>query len=217
MSDVLWIIAPTSLIAGLLWWYRRPLIIQFMECALYTAAMRWVVPRIRFRWSCPVMPREKWVEGYNLVEPGDILMSTTHRKLTSICIPGKMKHAAWFVGREGIGDVVEAVAEGVRCVGFSEFCQADHVMILRPDWDDPGYTQRVVACVLSFIGTPYDRLFTLGLRALYCFETIFLADFDKRLGISTEDLMGLGRQYVSSAGILNSNVRVVWDSDEAVA
>lgn len=194
------------------WRCRRGLLIRAMESSLYALGMRWVVPWVRLPWRHACLPDWKIRSASKLVKAGDILMSTTRWKLTSFFIPGKMKHAAWYV-KSGRGDVVEAVAAGFRPVSFSEFCKADHVMILRPDWDDPDYTQKVVERSLSFIGIPYDTLFRLGLRALYCFESIFLADFEKRLGISTEDLMGLGRQYVSSAGILNAKVTVIWDSD----
>lgn len=152
------------------------------------------------------------MRGAGHLESGDIILTTSHWQLTSMCIPGKLTHAALCIGiyRDRIA---EMVAAGYQEVSFVDVCKASRVVIVQPDWDDD-YKAKVIETAKSFEGTPYDAKFEFGVASLYCSELIYQADTERRLQADTADLLGLGRPYVSPMGLFNApNVTVVWDSD----
>lgn len=210
-----WVIHPTILLLSMLWKKRHLFLMKFMECGLYTWGMRWVVPRIRFTWRHAKLPGWKYWRGRSVLRSGDIILTYSRWQLTSMCIPGKLTHAALCVGDDVGKDVAEMVCTGYRVVDFWDVCRASRVVILRcKDWaKDPEYTQEVIKQCKSFEGTPYDPRFGFGLKSLYCSELLWHSDFEKRVYVDTSDLMGLGRPHVSPQDYYEAkNVEIVWDS-----
>ena len=102
---------------------------------------------------------------------------------------------------------------------FFDICrESTRVLILRCDDWDGFYTKRVIAHCKSLSAAKYDVKFELGIRALYCSELIVASDPEKRLDVSYQDILGLGRPYISPMGILNAkNVKIVWESKKEIA
>jgi hypothetical protein len=189
-----------------------------MGTRLYAWGMS-VIPYVRFTTYYGSVRGWKYRQGHELLLPGDIILTKDNWKLSTFIIPGELPHAALCV-RKSPQEEFE-IAE-MTCIGFkkSEFydlChEADRVVILRCiDWDTE-YVEQVVDTCLAFEGTNYDNSFELGVKALYCSELIVASDPEKRLDVSYDDLIGLGRPYISPTGILHGqNVKLVWDSDNA--
>lgn len=206
---------------SVLWKRRHFFLMKFMECGLYTWGMRWIVPRIRFTWHHAQLPSWKYLQGIKLLKEGDIILTYSRGQFTSMCIPGKLTHAALCVdSTHARFEIAEMVCSGYRKNSFKGVCRASRVVILRcKDWaKDPEYTQQVIEQCKSFEGTPYDPRFGFGLKSLYCSELLWHSDFEKRVHVDTSDLMGLGRPHVSPQDYYDApNMRVVWDSDNALA
>ena len=196
---------------------------------VYRWLARWVVPRVRFSTYYPRLTGRQYHRGYQVVQPGDILLSRDDWKLSTWIIPGVFPHvglcvghrykAAWGVARAAsgvIGEVVEAVAAGVQLVDFYDFCrESDRVVILRcRDWDEGYVLSQVLPRALGAVGRPYDNEFAFGPKALYCSEVPLHCDPEGRAKVKTRDLIGLGRRYVVAEDWLKArNVEVVWDSE----
>lgn len=189
-----------------------------METRIYAWVMD-KIPFIRFSTYYSSLHGKTYREGYDMLRPGDILLTKDKWKLTSFLIPGEFPHAALCVRKspqEGF-EVAEMTRVGYRMSEFFDLChEADHVLILRClAWDDE-YVKKVVETGLSYEGTDYDIAFELGVKSLYCSELIVASDPEKRLQVSYDDFIGLGRPYISPTGLLRAkNIEVVWDSSQS--
>jgi len=203
---------------------RRPLV-WLMNTRAYGWLLKHVIPYIRFTTYYTSLRGAKYREGYERLQPGHILLTLDRKKLTSLLIPGGFAHAALCVSKLSTNDrpavspddyeVAEMTHTDYTRSFFFDICkEADRVVILEcTDWD-PEYTAKVIAKCLEFHDAVYDVQFDFGIKALYCSELVYQADFERRLQVNLEDLAGLGREYISPTGLRNAkNVRVVWDSD----
>jgi len=164
------------------------------------------------------MRGRKYKHAYVLLNPGDIIVSKDKYKLTTYLIPGEFAHAALCVDKNMSGLCPFEIAEMTH-LGFTKstfydvFREATRIVILRcRNWDHK-YIDKVISNCEFFEGVPYDNTFELGIKALYCSELIYEADVEHRLQVSLEDLMGLGRPYISPIGLLHAkNVDIIYDS-----
>lgn len=215
-----WVLVCATILIVLAVYYRRRLLIRVMNWSLYTWFLRDVFPYIRYSLYYTKLRGRDYQRGYDILRPGDILLTRDDHKLSTLCIPGRYPHASLCVGRVDRGDdyeVAEMLATGFTKSNFFDLChEADHVLILRcGDWD-ADYRAKVVEKCKTFADSPYDFQFTFGARALYCSELVYQADFERRLKVTTADVLGLGIvEYVAPQDILDApNTYVVWDSDE---
>lgn len=186
-----------------------------MQSKPYRWLLKSVIPYIRFTTYYASFPGSKFHEGYDLLEPGDIILTTDDKKLTTVLIGGEMTHAALCVSKDKVWEVSEMTHSDYTKSTFFDVCkQSTRVIILRcRDWDDE-YTKMVIARCRGFEGALYDADFDLGVIALYCSELVYQSDFDHKLDVSLEDLAGLGREYISPTGLLKAkNCDIVWDSN----
>lgn len=197
---------------------RKYLILFLMDTAPYRWFIQKVVPKIRFSLGYTKLEGVEFKEGYSRLRKGDIILSVDYSKGTTSIIGGEWAHASLCVARDEVGpEIVEMVADGYKEVTFFDICkEADRVAIIRCDDFDPEYIENVlIPKALSFSGTPYDIKFQFesGLKALYCSELVYEADVEKRLDVNLEDLMGLGRKYLSPTGLWKSgNCSKIWIS-----
>ncbi len=198
---------------------RRRSLIRIMNWALYVWFLRDVFPYIRFSWYYTKLRGRNYQQGYDMLRPGDIILTRDDHKLSTLCIPGRYPHAALCVGRIDSGDyheVAEMLADGYTASNFFDIChESDHVLILRcEDWD-ADYIEKVIEKCRTFNASPYDFQFTFGVPALYCSELVYQADFEHRIKLTTADAMGLGIvEYVAPQDILDApNIYVAWNSD----
>jgi uncharacterized protein YycO len=166
-----------------------------------------------YSWPC-------WViydaEGYKLkgddfdqitlkLQPGDVLLRRFDAYLDNGFIPGFWNHAGICTGAKGDvnPEITHAVAEGVIKETLFDFCHADHIVILRPNFT---YDKKIVKNRLdSAIGRPYDFDFdfTNGDR-LSCTELIAYAFNTYDHGI-VQTPSWLGRIIVKPDSLLSAN------------
>ncbi len=217
-----WAFICAVVLAVLVVCFRRHLLIRVMNWGLYVWFLRDIFPYIRFSLYYTKLRGRDYQRGCAILRPGDIILTRDDHKLSTLCIPGRYPHAALCVGRFKQGDswnsyeVAEMLADGYTKSNFFDIChESDHVLILRcNDWD-ADYIEKVIKKCKTFDGCLYDFQFTLGVKALYCSELVYQADFERRLKITTADALGLGIvRYVAPQDILDApNTYVVWDSD----
>jgi hypothetical protein len=157
----------------------------------------------------------KYHKVYKAIKPGDIILTTDKRKLTTLLIPGEFAHAALCVSKDKEFEVAEMTHTDFTKSTVADLCfEADRVRVLRGTKFTPTYIKKVIAKCISFEDVPYDDQFELGVKALSCSELVWAADFEQRLEASLEDIAGLGRQYISPTGLFRAkNVELVIDTD----
>jgi uncharacterized protein YycO len=115
----------------------------------------------------------KWVDAqglYELIEPGDVLISATFGELTYPLTPGPFKHAA-IISTDRM--VIEAIGQGVSCGSVMQFLiTKDRVCLLRPTWCDNVARRGAAKTAIQKVGLPYDYEFTQGNGSYYCSELI---------------------------------------------
>jgi hypothetical protein len=193
---------------------RRRAIMLLMESRPYEYMLLNVVPYIRFSMYYTSFTGVMYHRAYNLLRPGDILLSDDKWKLTSLLIPGEWSHAALCVSKDGVFEVAEMTHEHFTKSTFFDFCkQATRVAIIRcRDWDE-NYTIEVINRCISFEHVKYDIKFEYGVKTLYCSELVISSDFKRLLDVSDEDCAGLGIKYVSPTGLWKAkNIGKVFDS-----
>jgi len=145
------------------------------------------------------------------LQPGDVLLVRTEKKVTTALLPGFWAHAAIYLGRadqltalrlpdqatprlatnESFGYVLEGVAPRVEINPLRQCLWADHVLALRPNLPDD-LRWDAVREALTHYGKPYDFEFdfTLSTRVV-CTGLVYRAlhgrgairfELTKRLG-----------------------------------
>jgi len=186
-----------------------------MSQAFYKWALRHFIPYIRFTTYYTSMRGYKYHIMYEKLRPGHIIVTIDRRKLTTLLIPGNFSHATLCVSKDKNFEMAEMTHKDFTKSTFSDVCyEADRILILECLDFDSAYIEKVVAKCKSMATAKYDTDFELGIEALYCSELIYHSDFEHRLDISLEDLVGMGRPYLSPDGLTRAkNVRIVADSD----
>ena len=199
---------------------KKRFLLWLMQTRLYTYLLLHVIPYVRFTTYYTSLRGWKYLRGYRLLKPGDIILTLDRKKLTTLLIPGEFSHAALCVGKDCDFEVAEMTHTNYTMSTFFDICkESDRVAVIRcRDWD-PAYTQKVIEKCKSFKDAKYDVGFYLDIRALYCSELVFQSDFQYRLQCNLTDLEGLGRPYISPTGLWNAyakgrNADLVWDSDK---
>jgi hypothetical protein len=175
-----------------------------------------VIPFIRFSFYYTSFKGQDFYRGYNILRPGDIVLSTDDKKLTSVIIGGDFSHAALCVTKDEIFEIAEMTRKNYTKSTFFDTCkESTHVLIIRcEDWDKEYINNIVIPRCLGFQDAKYDVEFKIGVKNLYCSELIYMSDYEKRLQVNLEDLAGIGREYISPTGLYKAkNIRVVWDSN----
>lgn len=197
--------------------YRR-LVAWIMTTRLYKKLLADVIPFIRLTTRYPRLKGKHYHKAYSLLQAGDIILSADKWKLTGLLIPGKVDHAALFIGHgtDQCPEIYEMTHKGFTKSHFFDTCkESDRVIILRCTDFEPWYVHEMISYIENYSHVGYDQMFELGVEALYCSELIYVADFEKRGKYNLEDLVGLGRPYISPQGLLDvENFKVIYDSDK---
>lgn len=196
----------------------RYLILRMTKTTPYKWLLLDIFPYIRFTCYYTSFRGWKYVRGYRLLQPGDIILTNDRWKLTSLLVPGEWTHAALCVDKGSEFEVAEMTHTNFTESTFFDLCkESTRVAILRcRDWNRE-YVSRVVAECLSYKNVLYDVCFENDFAALYCSELIVASDVAHRLQASNEDVLGLGMPYVSPGGIWKAkNIDVIWDSDKEI-
>ena len=186
-----------------------------MQTNFYAWLVKKVIPYIRFTTYYTSMRGIKYHKIYDAIKPGDIILTTDKRKLTTFLIPGEWAHAAVCVSKDKTFEVAEMTHTDYTKSTVADVCfEADRVRVLRGNDFTPEYTEKFIEKCKSFDGVPYDDQFVLGVKALSCSELVWASDYEDRLGVSLKDVAGLGRDYISPTGIFKAkHIDLVIDSD----
>ena len=62
----------------------------------------------------------------------------------------------------------------------------------------------------SYRNAKYDKIFLKaeqfeGTPSLYCSELIYISDYEKRIKCYTNDILGIGHDYISPQGLFNAS------------
>ena len=186
--------------------YFRKFLCWLVSTRVYDFVIKSVIPYVRFTFYYPKFNGFQFGEARQLLRDGDIILCKDNKKLTTFLIGGEWSHAALCV--DWLSDeILEMDHTGFHHGTFFDLCkQSDEICILRcEDWDE-WYCGQVIAqaWALRSKGVGYDGEFKLGVEALYCSELIYQADFERRLCVNLDDLVGLGREYISPTGLYNA-------------
>jgi len=195
----------------------RKIILTIFQTTFFSYIILKIIPYIRFNFYYTNFPGWKYKRGYRLLKPGDIILTKDKWKLTSMLIPGEFCHAALCVDKSVSTEfeVAEMTHTNFTKSNFYDICrQSTRVKIIRcKDWNKE-YTQKVIEKCKSFEGTKYDVTFSLNIKTLYCSEMVVQSDFENKLDISYDDILGLGMPYISPTGLSRAkNTKTIWDSD----
>jgi hypothetical protein len=177
-----------------------------------------IVPYIRFTTYYTDFKGLQFTVGYKHLQAGDIILTKDKQKLTTVLIGGEFTHAAFCLRRGLPYEIAEMTHNHYTRSYFFDICkESDRVVILRCKDFDADYINKMIETCESFKDCKYDLAFDLGVKALYCSELVYQADFERRLKVDLSDLVGLGRQYVSPTDLFEAdNIEVVFDSDKLV-
>ena len=196
---------------------KSKFILWLMDTYFYNYILIHIIPYIRFTTYYTSLRGWKYHLGYKLLEKGDIVLTQDKKKLTSIVIGGEFSHAALCVSKDGIFEVAEMTHTDFTKSCFFDLCkEADKVAIIRcKDWDKE-YTKIVIKECLKQEDAKYDTKFQFGVKSLYCSELVYLSDIERRLKVSLDDLVGIGRPYISPFGLYKAeNIKIIWESSLA--
>lgn len=198
----------------------KKLLIWFSNTKIYSDLVLKVVPFIRFSMYYTSLRGNVYNEAYALLQAGDYIVAKDDKKLTAVLIGGEWTHASLFMGKVTDGaryECAEMTHHNFTKSDFFDVCkESTEFAIFRCKDYDPEYIKEMLNKCKSFEQVPYDVGFELGVRALYCSELVYQADFEHRLKISLEDVHGLGRQYISPTGLSKAeNVECIYDSRKA--
>ena len=194
----------------------RKLLVWFTNTYFYYWLLTKIVPYIRFTTYYPKIRGAKYHEGYRFLQRGSIVLTRDNKKLTSLLIGGEFSHAAFCVSNSDRHyQIAEMTHNNYTKSWFFDLCkEADRVVILGCTAFDKYYVNEIIDKCESFQDVKYDIHFKMGVKALYCSELIYEADFERRLQVELDDIRSLGREYISPDGLYHAkNTYVVWDSE----
>jgi hypothetical protein len=182
-----------------------------MTTRIYLWVVRDILSWIRISCCHTRLTGKKYLEGYKLLKPGYIILSTDESRISSFLTPGDLDHAALCVSKGGEYEVGEMTHLGYTKSTFFDICHtSDRVVLLECyDWDED-YIQKIIAKCKSLIGTPYDFQFNPNHTELYCSELVIACDIEARL----KWYFSLGDCILPQDIYKSENVKVVWDSDK---
>lgn len=193
----------------------KSILLFFMQSRIYYWILKNVIPFIRFSVYYTSFSGDKFYKAYDLLRPGDILVSNDYKKLTTFLIGGEWTHAALCVSKGSNFEVAEMTHKDFTRSTFFDFCkESDRIAIYRIKDMDDDYLKKMIFECYQLQTSKYDGQFKLGIEALYCSELVYLCDVERRIGASLDDLAGLGREYISPTGLTKgTGVELVYDSN----
>jgi hypothetical protein len=188
------------------------------KTSIYKYVMIKIVPYIRFSIYYTSFTGIKYNTLAKAIKPGDVILCTDNKKLTTMLIPGEFSHAALCVSNDGVWETSEMNQYNYDKTTLFDICKmSDRVVLLRPQLPASVIAEAVERCK-SFEDVDYDLTFTLNVSTLYCSELVYMSYTGNSLEVNVTDEVGLGKPYVSPIGLYNANkLKVIIDSDDISA
>lgn len=200
---------------------KSKFIVWILSGKTYAWALKYIIPYVRFSMYYSKFPGVKYHIAYALMEPGDILLTTDPKKLTTILIGGDWAHAAVSVSKDKNFEIAEMTHKDYTKSTLFDVCkESERIRILRFPFSSNAHRDAFIRFIKSLDYTKYDPGFSFGVEMLYCSELPYQADmmcrqegFPPLLDVNLEDLVGIGRLYLSPTGLANGkNAVVIYDS-----
>lgn len=197
-----------------------------MRTKLYNWLLKDVIPYIRFTtyYAHPTNKNyPKWGallnEGYKQLKPGHIILTVDEKKLTTKLISAftgeeGFSHAAQCLSKDGVFEIAEMTHSDFTRSTWADVCfESTRVVILECTDYDEEYIEVMKTLTPEFSDKPYDNMFKMGIEALSCAELCYMYDYQNRMKVNLEPILGQ-KPYISPMGLYKGqNIRVVWDSD----
>lgn len=198
--------------------FYKKVLLWLMQTNFYRTVVLRIMPYIRFTMYYVHFDGWKYNQAYEILQPGDLILTVDPAKLTSKLIPGPVDHAVVCVSKDKMWETSDMVHDGYRKGCFFDICkESERIFILRLKDSTPEYIQKIIEKCKSFDGLEYDIEFKFGIKALYCSELYYMSDYENRAKADPEDIECIGREYISPTGYLMSEgMYVVYDSDSAI-
>lgn len=147
-----------------------------------------------------------------LVKPGDVILRGYNKYLDGKFIPDPRgySHAGLYIGGN---EMVHAVAPKVEKCHIMDFCQADRIMVLKPNEGQVMAT----ATAIGKIGMPYDFDYKTDRGKLYCFELIAACYPQANIQTHTvRKFFGLVKRncYIAKSIYLNAFFKELFEKNE---
>ena len=186
-----------------------------MRTKIYNHTLKHIIPYIRFSMYYPSINGKQYSRLYMALRHGDVILTTDKKKLTTMLIPGEFAHAAMCVAKGTDWEISEMTHNDYDKTTFFDICRmSDRVVILRPQLEQHVIERAIEKC-LSLEGAEYDNAFSLGIEALYCSELIYESFEGNSIEVNVDDLMGLGKPYISPGGLYHAKkLKIVIDSND---
>ena len=189
--------------------YRR-FVAWAMSTSLYEYLLRHVIPYVRFSTYYAKLKGTVYHELYDQLRSGDVILSYDKKKLTTHLIPGQFSHASMCISKDEVWEVSEMTHTDYTKSTFFDICkESDRVVVMRCIESTPEIVFDAIERCKKFAGASYDFEFKLGVKALYCSELVYQSYRDNFLKVNLEDMVGLGREYVSPTGLYKAKNLVV--------
>ena len=167
--------------------------------AIQSCVSRWVGQLSTQPNHQPALPEVIKGELLGLLQPGDILVTRKDHSLTNYFLPGYWPHAALYIGG---GEVIEALADGVRLRSIDSPFGVDAIAAIRPSLD-AAQVDEALQRAHTHLGKPYDFDFDFT-RAdrMVCTEVVYRS-YEGIGGVQFELTRRAARQNLSAEDLLN--------------
>jgi len=138
-----------------------------------------------------------------LTQDGMLIFGNKKGTLMGLCVPGEYSHVGVYDRRLGL--IYEMVSSGFQTTTVASFVtRYSSVAVTRCSGFTSAYAFKFIRNIMVYKGVPYDSAFNFSVESLYCSELVYRADVNHVIKCSTEDLLGLGKKYISPMGIFNA-------------
>jgi len=151
----------------------------------------------------------EYFEIRDIIEPGDIILSSTHGQISNLLNPAEWSHAAIYCGlqKNSVGYVLEAVGRGVvKTDIITHILSKDEIAVIKAKQLSKYKRAKIRSEAIDlYEGTDYDFLFLPGAKALYCYELCveILRQYCPALDMKMEDKF-LGHEYYGYKTFINN-------------
>ena len=118
--------------------------------------------------------QKDWYAIEKNLQVGDVLLSVGKSPFSSMFVPGLIKHSALVVSTDEPA-LIEAVSAGVVKTGLFDFVKNKRIIYhVRPNFIGEDGKKHATKEADKLLGRPYDNLFSMENKKLYCSELIYI-------------------------------------------
>lgn len=157
-----------------------------------------------------------YYEARNLIEPGDVILTTTYGELSNLINRGMFKHTVMYIGGGQIKECIHAIGKGVCKIDLvTLLLKCDLFIVLKPKFTTDIDKLKAVQEIQTHIGEAYDYFFLIDNQgAKYCSELVYNAYKSVIPGLKLKKEIIAGRIVVTPDNFYKDekNWNVAYDS-----